>query len=83
MVAAISNAFINDANRMDRAPARPRDACCWRNSNRGAMPVDERVDAGEYIDILREAVAARNGWKRILARCSPPSPARRRGLGAA
>ena len=49
----------------------------------GAMPVDERVDADEYVDILREAVTARNGWKRILARCSPPSPARRRGLGAA
>ena len=49
----------------------------------GAMPVDERVDADEYIDILREAVSAPNGWKHILARCSPPAPARRRGLGAA
>lgn len=36
----------------------------------GPMPNDERVDAGELIDILREAVSARNGWKRILARCS-------------
>lgn len=36
----------------------------------GPMPSDERVDADEYLDILREAVAARNGWKRILARCS-------------
>lgn len=49
----------------------------------GAMPPDERVDAGEYIDILREAVADRNGWKRILERCSPSRPARRRGFGAA
>jgi hypothetical protein len=35
-------------------------------------PVD-RVDPGEYVDILREAVAARNGWRRILARCAPGS----------
>jgi hypothetical protein len=37
----------------------------------GPMPPDDRVDAGEYVDILREAVANRNGWKRILARCAP------------
>jgi len=42
----------------------------------GPMPADGRVEAGEYLDILREAVAARNGWKRILERCSPPRPAR-------
>lgn len=36
---------------------------------RGPMPPDERVDAGEYIDILRRAVEARNGWKRILESC--------------
>ena len=35
------------------------------------MPSDERVDANEFVDILREAVGARNGWKRILQRCSP------------
>lgn len=35
-------------------------------------PPDARVDADELIDILREAVDARNGWKRILKRCSPP-----------
>lgn len=40
---------------------------------------EERVDATEYMDILREAVAARNGWKRILARYSPPPPPRTRG----
>lgn len=49
----------------------------------GPMPPDARVDADEYIDILREAVAARNGWKCILERCSPPRRARRRGIGAA
>lgn len=33
-------------------------------------PSDNRVDARELVDILREAVSARNGWKRILARCA-------------
>jgi hypothetical protein len=33
---------------------------------------DDRVDPEEYLDILREAVAARNGWKRILKRCAAP-----------
>jgi hypothetical protein len=37
----------------------------------GPMPADERVNTDEYMDILREAVTARNGWKRILQRCSP------------
>ncbi|MER2510945.1 MAG: hypothetical protein ABTQ25_00740, partial [Nitrosomonas ureae] len=38
----------------------------------GPMPSDDRVDVAEYLDILGDAVVARNGWKRILARCSPP-----------
>lgn len=38
----------------------------------GSMPPDERVEGAEYVDILREAVAARNGWKRMFERCSPP-----------
>lgn len=50
---------------------------------KGPMPAEECVDASEYIDILCEAVAARNGWKRILERCSPPRQTRRRGLGTA
>jgi len=37
----------------------------------GPMPPDERVNASVYISILREAVGARNGWKRILRRCAP------------
>ena len=32
---------------------------------------DERVTAGEVAGIIREAAAARNGWKVILARCAP------------
>jgi len=31
---------------------------------------DASVNQDEYRDILREAVSARNGWKRILTRCS-------------
>lgn len=38
----------------------------------GPMPSDDRVDVTEYLDILSEAVVARNGWKRILKRCAPP-----------
>jgi hypothetical protein len=38
----------------------------------GPMPSDDRVDVAEYLDILGEAVVARNGWKCILTRCSPP-----------
>jgi len=32
---------------------------------------DERVDADEVAGIVREAAAAQNGWKVILARCAP------------
>ena len=44
----------------------------------GALPGDDSVDLDEYRDILREAVDARNGWKRILARCAAPRPVRAR-----
>jgi hypothetical protein len=40
---------------------------------------DERIDPTEVAGIIREATAARNGWKVILARCAPgPLPAQRR-----
>jgi hypothetical protein len=32
---------------------------------------EERVDACEVANIVRAAVATRNGWKVILARCAP------------
>lgn len=32
---------------------------------------DDRMDFTELLSILEEAVNARSGWKRILARCSP------------
>lgn len=31
------------------------------------LPSDERVDGVEYLDILAEAIKARNGWKRMEA----------------
>jgi hypothetical protein len=37
---------------------------------------DDRVDTEEHLDILNEAVAARNGWKRVLSRCAPPKRGR-------
>lgn len=40
-------------------------------------------DLDEHLDILREAVVARNGWRRILARCAEPSPRQRRTAAAA
>lgn len=33
-------------------------------------PPDDRVSGHEYLEILADACSARNGWKRILARCS-------------
>ncbi len=38
----------------------------------GPMPPTDLVDARHYREMLSEAVAARNGWKRILGRCAPP-----------
>ncbi len=37
----------------------------------GPLPGDDRVDVDEYLDILREAIGVRNGWKRIRERCAP------------
>jgi hypothetical protein len=47
------------------------------------LPPDDRVDGEEYVDILREAVAARNGFKHILQRCAPPRVARKTKVGQA
>jgi hypothetical protein len=39
-------------------------------------PGDERVDADEVADIVRDAAGRRDGWKVILGRCTPPADAR-------
>lgn len=44
---------------------------------------EPRMDVDEVVDIVREAASARNGWKRILARCSPPKRTRREIVHAA
>jgi hypothetical protein len=38
---------------------------------KGPLPPDDRVVADEYLSILGDAVATRNGWKRILENCAP------------
>jgi hypothetical protein len=47
------------------------------------FPGIDDVLADEFIDILREAVLARNGWKRILERCSMPPASRSLTSGGA
>ena len=39
---------------------------------RTSLTGDERVDDQELVSILADAISVRNGWKRILVRCSPP-----------
>jgi hypothetical protein len=51
-----------------RSPAQ-RSALFAQYAGRPTMS-DNRADHDELLDILKEAVAARNGWKRILWRCS-------------
>ena len=37
-------------------------------------PSDPRVDAGEYLNLLNEAVSGKNGWQVIVRRCSLAAP---------
>jgi hypothetical protein len=37
----------------------------------GLLPGAEVIDQQEYLDILSQAVNAKNGWKRILQACAP------------
>jgi hypothetical protein len=37
----------------------------------GPLPSENEVDREEYLEILVEAIGARNGWKRILQACAP------------
>jgi hypothetical protein len=56
---------------VELAPTRADQAALVDEYATGPMPSDDSVDAEELISVLREAVQARNGWKRILARCAP------------
>jgi hypothetical protein len=67
-----TNAFAKEACRMlvEHAPRpRNREALLKELVEQG-VPGDETVDRTELVDILRDAAQARNGWKRILARCA-------------
>ena len=55
--------------RLDRRVSARRELA--EEWGRTIRPGDDRVDASEVADILQEAVSAKNGWKRILARCAP------------
>ncbi len=57
--------------------------CLLDELRQDTPPASDEVDTEEYIDIVRAAVNARNGWKRILARCSPLRPTRLRRFGTA
>lgn len=52
---------------------RDRRALVEEISRAGPFPNDDTVERAEFVDVLREAAAARNGWKRILARCQEPT----------
>jgi hypothetical protein len=47
-----------------------------------SLPPDDRVDHGEYLGILGDAVRARNGWQCILKRCAPARTPRPRATTA-
>lgn len=47
----------------------PRQAALERHKV-SELPPDERVDHGKYLEILAEAVRARNGWRCITKRCA-------------
>ena len=40
---------------------------------KNGLPDDDRISRNELVDVVASAVEARNGWKRILAHCSPPA----------
>jgi len=39
---------------------------------KNGVHADVRISRDELVDVVASAVAARNGWNRILANCSPP-----------
>ncbi|MCP3104548.1 hypothetical protein LZ198_37365 [Myxococcus sp. K15C18031901] len=61
---AYSRILETGSNRQARMTLADDFAAC-------AAPSDERVSVSEVVEIVREAAAARNGWKHILMRCSP------------
>ncbi|MCE9614875.1 MAG: hypothetical protein K8T26_11400 [Lentisphaerae bacterium] len=62
---AYARIFKRPTSPADRRSLHAEYAANW-------VPVCDGVDRAELVDVLAEAVKARNGWKRILDRCSPP-----------
>jgi hypothetical protein len=63
------------------APSRSdRETLIKQHAEHG-LPSDDGVDHSEYLDILAEAVRARNGWHKILSRCTVKRCADRRKSG--
>lgn len=59
-------------SRIVERSASPADRRALAEEYAGAVHVpDDRVDSAAVADIVREAAAARNGWKVILTRCAP------------
>ncbi len=65
---------------VERAPRLAERVALAKEFGREVSLADDRVEAAEVADIVREASGRRNGWKVILARCAPPktSPRPRR-----
>lgn len=65
-------AYACEANNrmLDGWKHRQRQAALERPAE-AFLPSDGRMDHEEYPGILGEAVRARNGWQKILKRCSP------------
>ena len=57
---------------VERAPSLADRAGLAEDFGRELRVADDRVDAAEVADIVREASGRRNGWKIILGRCAPP-----------
>ena len=60
-----------------------RMALAKRFASHGFGACDETMDPNEVADIVQEACHARNGWKVILARCSPEKRSTRRSSATA
>ncbi len=54
--------------------ARPRQGrrLLLAQGSRASKLCDDFTDRAELLDILADAIDVRNGWRRILVRCSPP-----------
>ncbi len=57
---------------VERAPRLRDRGSLAEDFSRQVRVTDDRAEAAEVAEIVREASGRRNGWKVILARCAPP-----------